>query len=216
MGRRTRAALRRYQKAEGLAVTGRLDRATRAALEATSGAPTQPAVESPSGAAESAVGRPAPPVESAPAPAAERAAPAPPAAASGRVLSYRKLGWRSPASGKAILARFKASGDPPLMEHGIAELIVPDASKIYLLERGARVPGFDCDPAANRLSLNLLLGVGGPLSFRGLGEGGYCRIGFGILLVVGQTLRLEPSNWGNEALPGGRVRVGRRGLEYLR
>ncbi len=236
MGRRTRAALRRFQRDHGLVADGVLGPRTRAALRAAAvpaeppppaPAPAEPPAPtpgepppSPAPGGPPAAGTAPTPQATPPAPEAARApapspARAPAEAPAGTVIPYTTLGWRAPASGAEVLERFRRNRDSPLLGRGLDELIVPDASKVYLLARGERVPGFDCDPGAARLALTLLMGYDGPLSFRVLGAEGYCRLGFGIALAEGTVLRMEPASWAGARIRAGRVRIGARGLEYL-
>ena len=178
MGRRTREAVRTFQRANALKPSGRLDAATLKALF-----PTQPNNRGKK--------------------------------VSGMVLSYTALGWRRPDSGDNTLLRFRSRTGSLDMRRSSSELIVPDGNGVYLIESGDTVPGFDCDPAQGQIEMELMLGPKGPVVFRPLDGKGYCQLGFGILLQVGQRLRMADASWDGGAIPRGLVEVGIKGLMYV-
>lgn len=134
---------------------------------------------------------------------------------SGMLLSYKALGWRRPDSGENTLLRFRNRTGSLDMRRSSSELIVPDGSGIYLIESEDTVPGFDCDPGQAQIEMELMLGPKGPVVFRPLDRKGYCQLGFGILLQVGQRLRMAAASWEGGAVPRGVVEVGTKGLVYL-
>ncbi|MCP5150352.1 MAG: peptidoglycan-binding protein [Chromatiales bacterium] len=224
MGRRTRSALRAFQADRGLSQTGELDAATRAALAATAAAPAAPA---PTTAAPAAPVEPAPatqavapalaapPPDPDPAPAPAAPTPRRDAAPSARMLRYAELGWRPPGTGAEVLARHQAAGASPIRARMHGDLIVPSGEEVYVVARGERVPGLDCEPSTTRLSVEPMMGMDGPVMFSDLGEAGFCQLGFGIVLEEGQELRLLRAEWGSTSVAGGKVRVGREGLVYV-
>ncbi|MDX1528997.1 MAG: peptidoglycan-binding domain-containing protein [Gammaproteobacteria bacterium] len=133
----------------------------------------------------------------------------------GMVLSYKALGWRRPDSGENTLLRFRSHTGSLDMRRSSSELIVPDGSGVYLIESGDAVPGFDCDPGQGQIEMELMLGPKGPVVFRPLDRKGYCQLGFGILLKVGQQLRMAAASWDGGAIPRGLVEVGTKGLVYV-
>lgn len=177
-GPRTRRAIRAFQKANQLRVSGRLDAKTLNKLF-----PGKPARASDSGR---------------------------------RLLSYKKLGWRAPQSGEDALSRFRSQTGSLDMKRSAGELIVPDGGGVYVVAAGDTVPGFDCDPRNGRIEMEFMLGPGGPIVFRPLDKKGYCQLGFGILLQVGQRLHMAAADWNGGKIPGGEVEVGRRGLVYVK
>jgi peptidoglycan hydrolase-like protein with peptidoglycan-binding domain len=222
MGRRTRSALQAFQRTEKLRQTGKLDRATRAALfpvGPAAGATSQPSAVPASRApvaSESGNAQPAPK----PTPAAKPAVATTPASnrsqeASG-ALSYRRLGWVVPASGAQISIRHGRGGNSPIRVRETGSLVVPDASQIYILARGERIPEFGCEPRKGKLHMDMAMGLDGPVTFTSLDEKGYCQLGFGIVLEEGQVLEFEEAWWGDRKIRGGKVRVGRSALEYVR
>ena len=134
---------------------------------------------------------------------------------SGMVLSYKSLGWRLPDSGENTLMRFRSRTGSLDMRRSSSELIVPDGNGVYLLASGDAVPGFDCDPGQAQIEMELMLGPRGPVVFRPLDRKGYCQLGFGILLEVGQRLRMAAASWDGGAVPRGLVEVGTEGLMYV-
>ena len=137
------------------------------------------------------------------------------ARAAGKLLSYRALGWQAPQSGANTLTRFHRQTGSLEMKRSSRELIVADGDGVYLISSGDAVPGFDCDPAKGRIEMEFMLGPKGPVVFRPLDRKGYCQLGFGILLQVGQRLRMAASDWNGGQIPGGLVEVGTIGLYYL-
>lgn len=83
-----------------------------------------------------------------------------------------------------------------------------------MLAPGEHLPGLACDPASGDIAIELSLGAGGPLTVTPLDDRGFCQLGFGLVLVVGRTIELEESRWGERRIRGGTVRVGNDGLEY--
>jgi len=249
MGPRTRKAIRAFQRANGVPVSGRLDRATRSKLKAAAGEPpARSAVgekegEAPgSGGPEQApaevnlsppekapgdeprINIPTPPVDNGIALAPIEVASAKPRKTDGPppaavivddLISYSTLGWESPQGGPDALTRFLKHAGSPEMTRSAEELIVPRGDNIYVILAGETIPGFDCDPVKGSIEMELMLGVRGPIVFRTLTEKGYCKLGFGILLVIGQRLRMVRGDWGDTAIPSGTVEVGREGLRYI-
>ena len=148
---------------------------------------------------------------------APRAEPAPapePKPAAGRRLSFATLGWHPPQTGAQALARFEASEDTsPEIQRGEGTLVVPKPDLVFVLKAGERIPGFDCDPGAGRLSIEFIFGPDGPIIFTPLAGGAYCRMGFGIALETGRTLEMQRADWGDTQYPQGTVRITNRGLE---
>ena len=148
---------------------------------------------------------------------APRAEPTPapePKPAAGRRLSFTTLGWHPPQTGAQALARFKASGDTsPEIRRGEDTLVVPKPDLVFVLKAGERIPGFDCDPGAGRLSIEFIFGPDGPIIFTPLAGGAYCQMGFGIALETGRTLEMQRADWGDTQYPRGTVRITNRGLE---
>lgn len=204
MGPRTRSAIRKFQRDRGLPVNGRLDDATRNALAAPAAADA-PAMVPDAGAS------PRPEVPEASPKTAEAV---PPAGRSG-LLSYQALGWETPQGGPDALDRFLHNAGSPEMARSTAELIVPRGDSVYVVAPNERIPGFDCDPLEGRIEMELMLGLGGPVVFRALDEQGYCKLGFGILLEVGQRIRILEASWGADTIPAGTVEVAPEGLRYL-
>lgn len=134
---------------------------------------------------------------------------------SGMALSYTTLGWRRPDSGENTLLRFRSRTGSLDMRRSSSELIVPDGNGVYLIESGDAVPGFDCDPGHGQIEMELMLGPKGPVVFRPLDKKGYCQLGFGILLKVGQRLRMAAASWDGGAVPRALVEVGTKGLMYV-
>ena len=142
---------------------------------------------------------------------APRAEPTP---AAGRRLSFATLGWHPPQTGAQALARFEASeGTSPEIQRGEDTLVVPKPDLVFVLKAGERIPGFDCDPGAGRLSIEFIFGPDGPIIFTPLAGGAYCRMGFGIALETGRTLEMQRADWGDTQYPRGTVRITNRGLE---
>lgn len=240
MGRRTRSALRAFQRARGLAPSGRVDDATRAALGLPAEPAPRPGTETPAeagaphgeaaraaaggaderrdGGAGSAGGD-----AGEPAGAAREgtggsggtgggvARDAPPSA----LIGYEDLGWRPPASAEAVIARFRASRDAPIRERINESLIVPDGERIYLLDRGEQVPDLPCDPAAGAMRVDPMLFPGGPVLFTPLDEQGICQLGLGIVLQSGRVLRFGGTSWPEGSHRAGRVRIDPTGLRHL-
>ena len=157
---------------------------------------------------EAATNGPETKTPSRPEPAPERAA--------GRWLSFEMLGWHPPQTGAEALARFDESNTSPEIKRGEGALVVPESKLVFVLETGERIPGFDCDPGAGRLSVEFLFSLNGPAIFTPAQGGGYCQMGFGIALEAGRTLEMRRAEWGDAAYPGGTVRITGRGLEYVR
>ncbi len=129
--------------------------------------------------------------------------------ASGKLLRYEKLGWSAPQSGADTLSRFRLQTGSLDMKRSASELVLPDGGGVYIILSGDAVPGFDCDPAKGRIEMEFMLEPGGPVVFRPLDRTGYCQLGFGILLKVGQRLRVSG------AMTDGMVEVGANGLVYV-
>lgn len=200
MGPRTRAAIEGFQRERGLTASGRLDRATLDVLFAP--APQAPApVET-----QTEVPPESPPPKPALTTRSNKGA---------RLLSYESLGWTLPQGGPDAFDRFQKNAGSPEMARSTEELIVPQGDGVYLIAPGERIPGFDCEPAKGRIEMELMLGVGGPVVFRALDKQGYCKLGFGILLEVGQRIRIVEAAWGEDTIPGGVVEVDPEGLRYL-
>lgn len=219
MGRRTRGALRRFQRSAGLPDTGRIDDATRKAMGLKPLPAARPVPEADGKKAERQESRGGPPVPEAetgvPEVEAARTEPArAPAPATARRLSFAALGWHPPQTGAQALARFKASdGTSPEIQRDEGPLVVPKPDLVFVLKANERIPGFDCDPGAGRLSIEFIFGPNGPVIFTPLAGGGYCRMGFGIALETGRTLEMQRSDWGDTRYPRGTVRITNRGLE---
>lgn len=243
-GWRTRGAIVRFQRSVGLPGTGQIDDATREALgveppaatppepgkepESEAGTEDAPKAEAPrtgpgpeadadtSGtgalrsAPESEAGTEARPKAEAP-----RAEPAP-KRAGGRRLSFATLGWHPPQTGAEALVRFNEIDMSPEIRRGEDPLVVPKGEFVFVLEAGERIPGFDCDPGAGRLSIEFIFSLNGPVIFTSMGDGGYCRMGFGIALEVGRTLEIRQAEWGETQYPRGTVRITGQGIEYVR
>ena len=143
------------------------------------------------------------------------AMPSPAGTTSSKGLSFKRLGWATPASGKAIALRHGRGGSSPIKSRETGTLVIPDAANVYVLERGERVPGFSCNPSSGALRVDLAMGVDGPITVTSLDGKGFCQLGFGVLLEVGQVVEFEEAWWGERKIRGGRVRVGPAGLEYL-
>lgn len=129
--------------------------------------------------------------------------------ADGKHLRYEKLGWPAPQSGAATLSRFRLQTGSLDMKRSTRELVLPDGGGIYIIPSGDAIPGFDCDPAKGPIEMEFMLEPGGPVVFRPLDRSGYCQLGFGILLKVGQRLRMSG------AMRNGMVEVGANGLVYV-
>ena len=225
VGWRTRGALRRFQRSAGLPDTGQIDDATRKALGLKPLAAARPAPEADGKKPETQQSRDRdePPASEADAGAAKAEAaraeparaPAPePEPATGRRLNFATLGWHPPQTGAQALARFKASeGTSPEIRRDEGTLVVPKPDLIFVLKAGERIPGFDCDPGAGRLSIEFIFGPDGPIIFTPLAGGSYCRMGFGIALETGRTLEMQRADWGDIQYPRGTMRITNRGLE---
>ncbi len=137
------------------------------------------------------------------------------AKATGMLLSYKELGWQAPQSGSNTLSRFRRQAGSLDMRRSARELIVPDGERVYLISSGDAVPGFDCAPVKGRIEMEFLLGPKGPVVFRPLDRKGYCQLGFGILLQVGQRLRMTAAEWDGREIPGGVFEIGTKGLVYV-
>lgn len=162
----------------------------------------EPAPEADAGTPEAETARAEPVRTPAPAPAADRR------------LSFAALGWHPPQTGTQALARFRASdGTSPEIQRGEGTLVVPKPELVFVLKANERIPGFDCDPGAGRLSIEFIFGPDGPIIFTPLADGGYCRMGFGIALETGRTLEMQRADWGDTRYPRGTVRITDRGLE---
>lgn len=146
------------------------------------------------------------------APRSEPAPERPPA----RRLSFATLGWHPPQTGAEALARFRAIGAPPGFKRGTDALVVPKGELVFVLKAGERIPGFDCDPGGERLSIEFIFGPEGPVIFTPATGAGYCQAGIGIALTVGRTLEMRPGDWGDTRHPRGTVRITNQGLEYTR
>lgn len=134
---------------------------------------------------------------------------------SGKLLSYEMLGWQGPQSGANALSRFRRQTGSLVMKRSASELIVPDGDGVYVISSGDAVPGFDCDPGRGRIEMEFMLGPRGPVVFRPLDGKGYCQLGFGILLEVGQRIRMAAANWNGGEIPKGVVEIGAKGLVYV-
>lgn len=131
------------------------------------------------------------------------------------LFSYKELGWQAPQSGSNALSRFRRQAGSVDMKRSARELIVPDGDRVYLIFFGDTVPGFDCDPSKGRIEMEFMLGPKGPVAFRPLDKKGYCQLGFGILLQVGQRLHMTAAEWDGAEIPGGLVEIGSKGLVYV-
>ena len=241
MGSRTRSALREFQSSVGLPATGEIDAATIAALglEPPGTGPTPPSVASPptpaagSGTAPEEEPAGAEPPRTAPeakpasaerlqtAPEEEPAGAEPPRTVPAPkpvpkpVLRFASLGWHPPGTGAEALERFIAIGAPRDFKRGSGSLFVPKAELVFVLHAGERVPGLDCDPGADRLSVEFVFGPDGPVIFTPAAGGELCQMGIGIALEVGRTLEMRPVDWGDVRYPQGTVRVTGEGLHYI-
>ena len=234
-GSRTRGAIRKFQRSAGLPDTGKIDEATLAALglapaddvepEAGPDAPEAdtpqgeepapaPVTETPEAQAQSAKPstEPGSDMSGAEAPRSEPALERTPA----RRLSFATLGWHPPQTGAEALARFRAIGAPPGFIRGTDALVVPKGELVFVLKAGERIPGFDCDPGAEGLSIEFIFGPDGPVIFTPATDAGYCQTGIGIALTVGRTLEMRRVDWGDVQYPRGTVRITNQGLEYTR
>jgi len=212
MGPRTREAISAFQRDQGLPASGELDRATREALGLV------PQVRQPEPAAPETQPReppePPPELETPEPPGAQAPAPQP-APAAGGAIAYSVLGWHAPESGAEALRRYRANPSrSPTMKRGHGEHIVPEPARLYVLERGERIPGFDCDPTRGRLLIEPLLGEDGPLSVKDLDGRGYCLLGFGVVLAVGETVEIRGTTWLDTTRPEGRARLTPEGLVF--
>ena len=233
MGQRTEGALRELQRSIGLPDTGEIDDATWAALglEPATGAERSPEQDAGAEAKETDAplteARPATPqadanlVGTGTAPAEDtthaetsRAEPAPAVSEEPR-LGFSTLGWHPPQTGAEALARFDEIGAPPRFRRGKGTLFVPKGELVFVLERGERFPGFECEPGAGRLSIEFVFGPDGPVIFTPTEDGEFCQVGIGIAIEVGRTLAIRRIDWGDLQLPQGTVRVTGRGLEYV-
>lgn len=201
MGPRTRGAIEVFQRSIDLSVTGKLDAETLEALFAPASKSAAPDAPSPPEKTETAI---------------EPEPPAPTAVGRGQLLRYETLGWSHPVGGPDALDRFRETGGTPEMARSTDELIVPRGDSVYVIAPGERVPGFDCAPAQGRVEMELMLGVGGPAVFRSLDKTGFCKLGFGILLEVGQRLKMVEAPWGETSIPAGTVELEAEGLRYLK
>ena len=244
MGRRTRSALKAFQKDSGIPRTGKLDKRTRAVLwpepQPPSAStpppetPVQPAQPETKVQAQEARPQAASPGSASPPPvdaAAESRSPKPAPAETpagqpvvvceaprprGGRLSYARLGWVPPASAAAVASRHASGTTSPIRSRAAGSLVVPEAGAIYILVRGQRLADFDCAPARGRLHMDMAMGRDGPVTFTSLDDEGYCQLGFGILLEEGQVLEFEEAWWGEERIRGGKVRIGTDGLKYVK
>lgn len=208
-GSRTRGAIRKFQQSVGLPGTGQIDDATWEALGVELPAATPP--ESGTEPTESETGAEDTPKAQAP----SRAEPAQ-RRAEGRRLSFATLGWRPPQTGAEALVRFNESNTSPEIRRGKDPLVVPKGEFVFVLKAGERIPGFDCDPGAGRLSIEFIFSLNGPVIFTAAEDGGYCQMGFGIALEVGRTLEIRQAEWGETTYPRGTVRITDQGIEYVR
>ena len=234
MGRRTRGAIRTFQRSVGLRDTGRIDDATLAALGLEPAADAEPDAHPDTSEADTARDEPEPapdpeasmsgklPAEPSTAPRADtsgpeapRSEPAPERTAVRR-LGFATLGWHPPQTGADALSRFNAIGAPPGFKRGTDALVVPKGELIFVLKAGERLPGLDCDPGSGGLSIEFIFGPDGPVIFTPVAGGGYCQAGIGIALEVGRTLEMGRVDWGDVRYPPGTVRITNRGLEYVR
>ena len=214
MGWRTRGALRQFQRSAGLPDTGRIDDATRKALGLKPLPTARTAPEADRKKPETQGSRDKSPVPEAEAGVARAEPTRAPAPATARRLSFATLGWHPPQTGAQALARFEASdGTSPEIQRDEGTLVVPKPDLIFVLKANERIPGFDCDPGAGRLSIEFIFGPDGPVIFTPLAGSGYCRMGFGIALETGRTLEMQRSDWGDTQYPRGTVRITNRGLE---
>ena len=234
MGQRTAGALREFQRSFGLPDTGEIDDATWAVLglESATGAERSPEQDTGAEAKETDVllteARPAtlqaadanridtatvPGEDTTPA-ESSRAEPALAVRERPR-LGYSTLGWHPPQTGSEALARFDEIGAPPQLRRGKGTLFVPKGELVFVLERGERFPGLECDPGAGRLSIEFVFGPDGPVIFTPIGDGEFCQAGIGIVIGVGRTLAIRRIDWGDLQRPQGTVRVTGRGLEYV-
>ena len=233
-GSRTQSAIREFQRSAGLADTGQIDDATLAALglappdgvepEAGSDPPESdtprdapapaPDTETPEAQAPSAgpSTEPGSDTSGVEAPRSEPASERAPA----RRLSFATLGWHPPQTGAEALARLRAIRAPPGFKRGTDALVVPEGELVLVLKAGERIPGFDCDPGAEKLSIEFIFGPDGPVIFTPATGAGYCQAGIGIALTVGRTLEMRRGDWGDVQYPRGTVRITNRGLEYVR
>lgn len=131
-----------------------------------------------------------------------------------RLINYRTLNWRPPQSGAETLSRFRRQTGSPEMSKSREELIVTSGDAVYVVEAGESIPGFSCDPLKGRIEMEIMLEPGGPLVFRPVAGNGFCRLGFGILLEIGQKLDISVTQSGRE-FPSGTVEVARQGLRYV-
>ena len=210
MGTRTHEALTVFQRDHGLPANGRLTQETRQALD-------------------DALNRRVAPVQTPQAPTSTPLEPAtttevkvvvlpePTRSNSGttKFLSYTELGWNPPQSGANAKAQFLRDSGSPEMVRGQGEVVVPRGKAVYVLARGERIPGFDCDPASGSLTIELMLGIDGPMLVRSGDADGFCQLGFGAVFSVGRTLRISEIQWGEDNLPAGRVKLTDQGLRYL-
>ena len=131
-------------------------------------------------------------------------------------LGYPALGWHRPQTGAEALERLGALGVPRDFKRGTEPLFVPKSALVFVLKRGERIPGLDCDPSAGPLSIEFVFGPNGPVIFTPGPGGNYCRMGIGIALSVGRTLEMRRIEWGDARYPRGMVRLTNEGLEYVR
>lgn len=131
-------------------------------------------------------------------------------------LSYSVLGWRPPQTGGKALERLGALGVPRDFKRGTGSLFVPKSALVFVLRKGERIPGLDCDPGAGQLSIEFVFGPDGPAIFTPDPGGSYCQMGIGIALSVGRTLEMRRIEWGDARYRPGTVRLTNEGLEYVR
>ena len=237
MGRRTRNALRAFQRSVGLPESGEIGPATVTALGLEAPGPGQmpaPADAPPSGAADdqpepvpadpsgsgtAGAGTTTAPDAGTPSTEPPRAEPEPkptPKPAAKPLLSFMTLGWHRPQTGAAALERFTAIGASPDFERGAGSLFVPKSEFVFVLQAEERIPGLDCDPGAGRLSIEFVFGPNGPVIFTPAAGEEYCRMGIGIALAVGGTLEMRRIDWGGVQYPPGAVRITNQGIEYVK
>ena len=130
-------------------------------------------------------------------------------------MTFATLGWHAPHTGAQALERFTAIGAPADFERGTGSLFVPKAKLVFVLRAKERIPGFDCDPGATRLSVEFVFGPDGPVIFTPTSGGEYCRMGIGIALAVGLELEMQRIDWAGVQHPPGTVRVTGKGLRYV-
>ena len=208
MGSRTRRALDAFQRSIGLPETGQADSAT---LEALGLKPSADAPKPEPPSAESDIMTSADTSDDEPSQldtAPERSA--------GTTLRFAQLGWHLPQTGAEALERFRAIGAPPVLRRGSGSLFVPNPELVFVLAAGEGVPGLDCDPGSDRLTVEFAFGPNGPVIFTPVSGGTYCQVGIGIALEVGGTLEMRRIDWGDVQYPPATARITSQGLEFTR